>query len=374
MVPLGVAIGSLPGRRRPWPRATWRQRFEHVSASRRAAGIGPEHQSHTRRGPPRRDASLGDAHDASALDPHDASPTDASHAAGSDGIPGIMPWPGARSAPSRGASRARRGFGRHACPGQRCAVRRAAAPDGGPLRLVLEVAFSGRGADLARRGQRPAVRAEPAGQPPAQPSGRVVHVAAVAVLAAAGRVVDRGEHLGWRPSGREQRAAQMPDHRGGQPRQLSIPAAGAGTRPISAAADPVRKAPGLRAEAGQRLDVRGELFQQRRRGRAVCAPGTRRRALERPVTVRKLNSAACRDWLFRCPPEGLQPRPQPGADLGFPVPPVTPECADGGQLAVSRPPGDGLRVDSEHRRDFSWCEQRLAVRAHISCPLRMWVL
>jgi hypothetical protein len=67
-------------------------------------------------------------------------------------------------------------------------------------------------------------------------------------------------------------------------------------------------------------------------------------------------------------PEGLQPRPQPGADLGFPVPPVTPECADGGQLAVSRPPGDGLRVDSEHRRDFSWCEQRLAVRAHISVP------
>lgn len=221
MVPLGVAIGSLPGRRRPWPRATWRQRFEHVSASRRAAGIGPEHQSHTRRGPPRRDASLGDAHDASALDPHDASPTDASHAAGSDGIPGIMPWPGARSAPSRGASRARRGFGWHACPGQRCAVRRAAAPDGGPLRLVLEVAFAGRGADLGRRGQRPAVRAEPAGQPPAQPSGRVVHVAAVAVLAAAGRVVDRGEHLGWRPSGREQRAAQMPDHRGGQPRQLT---------------------------------------------------------------------------------------------------------------------------------------------------------
>ncbi len=66
------------------------------------------------------------------------------------------------------------------------------------------------------------------------------------------------------------------------------------------------------------------------------------------------------------------PRPQPGADLGFPVPAVTPECADGGQLAVSRPPGDGLRVDSKHRRDFSWCEQRLAERcAHIKLSPRM---
>jgi hypothetical protein len=69
------------------------------------------------------------------------------------------------------------------------------------------------------------------------------------------------------------------------------------------------------------------------------------------------------------------PRPQPGADLGFPVPAVTPECADGGQLAVSRPPGDGLRVDSEHRRDFSWYEQRLGGRwcAHIQLSPRIWV-
>jgi hypothetical protein len=55
---------------------------------------------------------------------------------------------------------------------------------------------------------------------------------------------------------------------------------------------------------------------------------------------------------------GLPQACEQGADLGFPEPAMTPKCADGGQLACLRPPGDSLRVDSEHPRDFSWCEQQ----------------
>src|ERR1700678_2613829 len=49
------------------------------------------------------------------------------------------------------------------------------------------------------------------------------------------------------------------------------------------------------------------------------------------------------------------------ANLGLPVPAVTPERTDGGQLAGLRPPGDGLRVHSEHRRDLRWGKQRLGL-------------
>ena len=61
-------------------------------------------------------------------------------------------------------------------------------------------------------------------------------------------------------------------------------------------------------------------------------------------------------------------------DLGLPVPAVTPERADGGQLASLRPPRDGLRVDSEHRRDLVWREQRLGLGCacrHV-CGLSSW--
>jgi hypothetical protein len=63
-----------------------------------------------------------------------------------------------------------------------------------------------------------------------------------------------------------------------------------------------------------------------------------------------------------------------GANLGLPVAAVTTQSADRGQLASLRPPRDGLGVDSEHRRDLSWREQRLGLGCacgHV-CGLSSW--
>jgi len=45
---------------------------------------------------------------------------------------------------------------------------------------------------------------------------------------------------------------------------------------------------------------------------------------------------------------------QEGADLSLPVPAVTAKRADRREFACLCPPGDCLRVNPEHRRDFGW--------------------
>src|ERR1051326_5516258 len=48
-------------------------------------------------------------------------------------------------------------------------------------------------------------------------------------------------------------------------------------------------------------------------------------------------------------------------NLSLPVAPVSPQRADRGQFAGLRPAGDGLGVDTEHRGDLSWRQQRLSL-------------
>src|SRR6516162_6318626 len=51
-----------------------------------------------------------------------------------------------------------------------------------------------------------------------------------------------------------------------------------------------------------------------------------------------------------------------GTNLRLPVPAVTAQGTDGGELACLRPPGDGLGIHAEHRGDLCRCQQGLGFR------------
>jgi hypothetical protein len=79
---------------------------------------------------------------------------------------------------------------------------------------------------------------------------------------------------------------------------------------------------------------------------------------------------ACRSLLLRAL---LRDSRQEGPDFGLPVPAVASKGSDGGQFPRLRPPRDRLRVDTEHGRNLSRCQQRLGFgRSCGHCPLLLW--
>jgi len=93
-----------------------------------------------------------------------------------------------------------------------------------------------------------------------------------------------------------------------------------------------------------------------------------------PGATRRPRSQSGSAWMFRHPETneggGAPPRHRPlfvrsvadallgnlaleqGTNFGLPVTTVPAERPDGAELSRLRPPGDGLRVDAEHRRNL----------------------
>ena len=106
-----------------------------------------------------------------------------------------------------------------------------------PGRSVRAGPGGGRGTQLAGRGQRGAVRAEPRGQPGPDPRGGRAYRGGVAVLAAAGLMVQGVEDVGGPPACEPERPGQVPQMLGGQaPQQADTLLHGPGRRQRLAAA------------------------------------------------------------------------------------------------------------------------------------------
>ena len=104
------------------------------------------------------------------------------------------------------------------------------------------------------------------------------------------------------------------------PRRFAIRCLSASSRKISfSPGSPATALPGTRLRRrppyhsgtppAQTRTLRAWQRKVPRKSQSVTSPATgRRRALELPVTIRKINSAAYRDWLFRCSSRAEIPR------------------------------------------------------------------